>query len=157
MKDAAAASSVRTSAVHHPRILVTGVNLSHILGDDWMSKVRELGGSVSEDASAAATCTHLVSDKIRRTDKFLAAYSTAQYIVDSGWLIASVNQGAFIDEQAHLLKDAENEKKWHFRISDRDITRHFLHGYSVYVTSRVQPAPANAKVIIECAGGKVSQ
>ena len=43
-----------------------------------------------------AECTHLVTDRIRRTVKFLCALSAGKHIVDVRWILASKKEGLFV-------------------------------------------------------------
>lgn len=57
------------------------------------SMIRKFGGSVVESWSE---CTHLVTDKIRRTSKFLCALSTGKFIMNNNWLDACRKNGSFL-------------------------------------------------------------
>lgn len=60
--------------VHHPRVVVTGIDASSVLGGGWEKALHKLKGELIDDVHD--NCTHLVTDKVRRTEKFLTAYST---------------------------------------------------------------------------------
>jgi hypothetical protein len=55
--------------------------------------IRKFGGSVVESWS---DCTHLVTDKIRRTSKFLCALATGKFIMNPNWLEACKKNGSFV-------------------------------------------------------------
>ena len=52
-----------------------------------------MGGSIAEDW---VSCTHLVTDKVHRTTKFLCALSAGKYIVDLKWIEASEKAKYFV-------------------------------------------------------------
>lgn len=55
--------------------------------------VKDLGGIVEESWE---NCTHLVTDKIRRTVKFLCVLATGKKIVSLNWVKASKKAGKFL-------------------------------------------------------------
>ncbi|KAJ1557922.1 Mediator of DNA damage checkpoint protein 1, partial [Nowakowskiella sp. JEL0078] len=55
--------------------------------------LESLGGIVVHDYTE---CTHLVTDRVKRTVKFLCAISTGKSIVEVKWLEASKKEGRFI-------------------------------------------------------------
>jgi hypothetical protein len=59
--------------------------------------IRKFGGSVVESWS---DCTHLVTDKIRRTSKFLCALATGKFIMNTNWLEACRKNGRFIGKHS---------------------------------------------------------
>jgi hypothetical protein len=71
---AAASSSSAPVVVHHPRVVVTGIDAASVLGAGWEKALHKLGGDLIDDVHDKPT--HLVTDKVRRTEKFLTAFST---------------------------------------------------------------------------------
>lgn len=129
--------------------MITGIE-----GDVLESKIRMLGGDVTEDATK---CTHLITDKVRRTAKFLACMSSALYICDYTWITESSEKGGkFLEETPFLLKDAGAESKHKFKLSSRSFESRFLEGKQVYCTPGVRPGRPEMKLIVGAAGGKVT-
>ena len=70
-----------------PRVIFTG-----IVDPQREKKIERLGGSVVDNVN---DCTHLVTDKVRRTVKLLCAMSLGKHIVEPAWVDASSAGGAF--------------------------------------------------------------
>ncbi|NXX76420.1 MDC1 protein, partial [Urocolius indicus] len=69
----------RGSGSAHPKVLFTGVVASPAMEE----ALRSLGGSL---ATSVFECSHLVSDRVRRTVKFLCALARGVPIVTPEWL-----------------------------------------------------------------------
>lgn len=130
--------------------------------------VTELGGKITENLKE---CTVLVTDKIRRTAKFLCMVAKGVPIVDPGWLEASKATKSFQgqlfnkwedgvplalshsactlpDPWTHLIRDEESEKKWGFNLSTtlRAASKSLLlAGFKVHATKSVVPPPDQLK------------
>ncbi|KAJ3180657.1 Mediator of DNA damage checkpoint protein 1 [Geranomyces variabilis] len=106
-------------------------------------------------------CTHLVTDRIRRTAKFLCALSAGKHIVNVKWLDASKKAGGFVAETKHLLKDSKAEKQYGFNLTKsttaaRDPnTPRVFEGLEFFVTKSVKPAVDEMKEILAAAGAKL--
>ncbi|KAJ3164793.1 Mediator of DNA damage checkpoint protein 1 [Geranomyces variabilis] len=106
-------------------------------------------------------CTHLVTDRIRRTAKFLCALSAGKHIVNVKWLDASKKAGSFVAETKHLLKDAKAEKQYGFNLTKsttvaRDpSTPRVFEGLEFFVTKSVKPPVDDMKEILAAAGAKL--
>ena len=74
-----------------PVILITGIPKSK--AEKIKTDIQKLGGHV---VSAARTCTHLVSNRVSRTVKFLTGLSVAKYVVTPQWLEACVKEEKFV-------------------------------------------------------------
>jgi mediator of DNA damage checkpoint protein 1 len=61
-------------------------------------------------------CTHLVSDKVRRTLKFLGAVVRGKPIVGVQWLAACKKSGGLLSEERYLLRDTKGEKAMGFSL-----------------------------------------
>ncbi|KAJ3256981.1 hypothetical protein HK104_007049, partial [Borealophlyctis nickersoniae] len=126
--------------------------------DDRRKVVDALGGSVVSDW---AECTHLVTDRIRRTVKFLCALSAGKHILDVKWLDACKKSGKFVDESKYTLKDSKTEKLYSFSFPTsltrtRDPTRPKLFENTlVYATPSVKPPHHELREILESAGGQL--
>ncbi|XP_052258461.1 mediator of DNA damage checkpoint protein 1-like isoform X3 [Dreissena polymorpha] len=124
------------------RVMFTGV-----LDEQGEKVVKELGGEL---VTSAAECTHLVTDQVRRTVKFLCCLSLGRPIVTPQWLVSSKNSAFFTDDAS--------EKKYKFTLHlslDKARSKPLLEGYSVHVTKSVKPPPDQMNEILKCAGAKV--
>lgn len=133
-----------------PKVLFTGI-------DDTRTEeqvVRDLGGIIATNASV---CTHLVTDKFRRTVKALCCIGKGTPIVDVAWIKKCQEAGAFVDHVPHMLLDKKAEKALNFNLRDtltKASTGGVLRGWSVHATAHVLPSPSDMKEIVACAGGK---
>ncbi|XP_028417080.1 mediator of DNA damage checkpoint protein 1-like isoform X2 [Dendronephthya gigantea] len=117
--------------------------------------VQALGGKVVEHLE---DCTHLVTDKVRRTVKLLCAISRGIPVVDMCWLEASKKRKSFADSESYILKDDDAQQKFSFSMERslklaRDDS--LLDGYKIHVTPNVRPSPPEMKEIIKSAKGEV--
>ena len=91
-----------------------------------------------------AQCTVLVTDKVRRTYKFLCALAKSAPIVAIDWLTESKIKKEFIDWEKHILKDPEAETRYDFKLReslDKAREKKMLDGYIVVLTPNVGPPP----------------
>ncbi|XP_057650573.1 mediator of DNA damage checkpoint protein 1 isoform X3 [Chionomys nivalis] len=133
-----------------PKVLFTGV-----VDSRGERAVLALGGSL---ASSVNEASHLVTDRIRRTVKFLCALGKGIPILSLNWLYQSRKAGHFLPPDDYLVTDPEQEKNFSFSLRDalsRARERKLLEGYEIHVTPRVQPPPAQMAEIIGCCGGTV--
>ncbi|XP_047667701.1 mediator of DNA damage checkpoint protein 1 [Tachysurus fulvidraco] len=131
------------------KVLFTGV-----VDEDGEKALVRLGGGL---AKGVADMTHLVTDKVRRTVKFLCAVARGVSIVTPDWLIKSAKAGSFLSPNGFLVKDAEQEKKFNFSLQDAlgvASSQPLLQGYEIHVTPSVKPEPAQMKEIITCCGAR---
>lgn len=131
-----------------PKVLFTGV-----VDAQGEQAVLALGGSL---ASSAAEASHLVTDRIRRTVKFLCALGRGIPILSLDWLHQSRKAGCFLPPDEYVVTDPEQEKNFGFSLQDalsRARERRLLEGYEIYVTPGVQPPPPQMGEIISCCGG----
>ncbi|KAJ4445539.1 hypothetical protein ANN_12219 [Periplaneta americana] len=104
-----------------------------------------LGGRVVD---LPESCTVLVTDKVRRTYKFLCIMGRGKPIVSPEWLVHCRRSECFVDPWQFLIKDKESESKFKFHIQESlqsAAQTPLLSGYSVYVTPKVKPPPAEMK------------
>lgn len=102
-------------------------------------------------------CTHLVTDKVRRTVKFLCGLAGGQVIVLPSWLEACKKAKGFVDTSPFLVKDEDAEKQYNFdlqRSHEVALTKGLLEGCKVHVTKKVKPEPSQMKDIIKSAKGE---
>ncbi|XP_036731586.1 mediator of DNA damage checkpoint protein 1 isoform X7 [Manis pentadactyla] len=133
-----------------PKVLFTGV-----VDARGEHTVLALGGSL---ASSVAEASHLVTDRIRRTVKFLCALGRGIPILSLDWLHQSRKAGYFLPPDKYVVIDPEQEKNFGFSLQDalsRARKRRLLEGYEIHVTPGVQPPPPQMGEIISCCGGTV--
>ncbi|KAM3873257.1 mediator of DNA damage checkpoint protein 1 [Diretmus argenteus] len=114
--------------------------------------VPHLGGSF---AKGVVDMTCLVTDKVRRTVKFLCAVARGVPIVTTHWLEKSGKAGSFLSPNAFIVKDTEQEKKFNFCLQESlriASIQPLLQGYEIHVTKSVKPEPVHMKDIISCSG-----
>ncbi|MEJ1271107.1 mediator of DNA damage checkpoint 1 [Cricetulus griseus] len=131
-----------------PKVLFTGV-----VDSRGERAVLALGGSL---ASSVNEASHLVTDRIRRTVKFLCALGKGIPILSLNWLYQSRKAGHFLPPDDYLVTDPEQEKNFSFSLRDslsRARQQKLLEGYEIYVTPGVQPPPPQMGEIISCCGG----
>lgn len=132
-----------------PRVIFTG------LVDKKVEKVvTNLGGQLMSDIH---NCTHLVTNKVRRTVKFLCGLSRGVVIVQPSWLEACKKAKSFVDTSPFLVKDRDAEEQFKFdlqRSHDTASRQGLLEGYKVHVTKRVKPEPSQMRDIIQSAKGE---
>ncbi|XP_038409372.1 mediator of DNA damage checkpoint protein 1 isoform X6 [Canis lupus familiaris] len=133
-----------------PKVLFTGV-----VDARGERAVLALGGSL---ASSVAEASHLVTDRVRRTVKFLCALGRGIPILSLDWLHQSHKAGCFLPPDEYVVTDPEQEKNFGFSLRDalsRAREQRLLEGYEIHVTPGVQPPPPQMGEIISCCGGTV--
>ncbi|XP_069800209.1 mediator of DNA damage checkpoint protein 1 [Dendropsophus ebraccatus] len=129
------------------KILFTGV-----VDSEGEEIIRELGGEI---AQSVYDCTHVVTDRVRRTVKFLCALARGIPIVTLDWLDKSKKSRYFLSPIPFLVNDQEQEKNFNFSLSDslqKAKESPLLQGYAIHVTKNVSPTPKEMKDIIVCSG-----
>jgi PAX-interacting protein 1 len=112
-----------------------------------------LGGSVTGNPKL---CTHLISEKIVRTVKFLCGISVCRYILAPLWIEKSFANGRFVEEEPFLLHDVHGEDTYQMKLETslcRACQAKLLDGIVFFATPNVSPMYDDLKMIIECAGG----
>ncbi|XP_054833187.1 mediator of DNA damage checkpoint protein 1 isoform X2 [Eublepharis macularius] len=141
--------SSAASAIPAPKVLFTGV-----IDEEGEHVVTELGGSL---AGSVFDCTHLVTDRVRRTVKFLCALARGVPIVTLDWLEKSRRNSFFLAPSSFLVRDPEQEKTFQFSLAaSLQKARQkggLLQGYELHVTPSVKPEPEHMRDIIKCSGG----
>ncbi len=102
------ASSNVGTATECPRVMFTGLT-----DDNCERIISELGGELVD---SVYQCTHLVTDKVRRTVKFLCCLSRGCLIVSSDWLMESERAGHFLSAEPFLIKDRASERQFNFSL-----------------------------------------
>ncbi|XP_074423654.1 uncharacterized protein LOC141735107 [Larus michahellis] len=132
-----------------PKVLFTGV----VASPEMEVALRTLGGSM---ATSVFDCTHLVTDRVRRTVKFLCAVARGIPIVTPEWLHKSSRSGRVLVPGPFLVRDSQQERHFGFSLAQalRRARRHpLLQGYEVHVTPNVRPEPEHMRDIVTCSGG----
>lgn len=132
-----------------PQVMFTGMFDSH--GEQIL---KNLGGQIVD---SVYECTHLVTDRVRRTVKFLCGLGRGIPIVGPGWLLSCREANTFTDFDRFLVLDEESERKFHFSLATslrKAASGGLLVGYRIHVTTNVKPEPKQMKDIIQCAGGE---
>ncbi|XP_073405037.1 mediator of DNA damage checkpoint protein 1 isoform X2 [Dendrobates tinctorius] len=130
-----------------PKILFTGV-----VDTEGEEAIRSLGGEIAE---SVFECTHLVTDRVRRTVKFLCALARGIPIVTLDWIDKCKKSRCFLSPTGFLVNDKEQEKTFNFTLSrslQKAKKRPLLEGYEIHVTANVKPEPDHMKDIIRCSG-----
>ncbi|KAM4020693.1 mediator of DNA damage checkpoint protein 1 isoform 2-T4 [Anomaloglossus baeobatrachus] len=130
-----------------PKILFTGV-----VDTEGEEAICSLGGEI---ADSVFDCTHLVTDRVRRTVKFLCALARGIPIVTLEWIDKCKKSGCFLSPSGFLVNDKEQEKSFNFTLSKslQKAKKHpLLEGYDIHVTANVKPEPDHMKDIIRCSG-----
>ncbi|KAK7488455.1 hypothetical protein BaRGS_00020240 [Batillaria attramentaria] len=150
VKSAADSPSLRRSTLNSkPRVLFTGV-----IDEQGQKIVKDLGGDF---AKSVQDCTHLVTDRIRRTVKFLGGLARGVMIVTHQWLESCKSSGMFVDASVFVVQDPQMEKKYKFSLVtsvQKASQTPLLQGYKVHVTKSVRPEPLQMKEILQCAGAE---
>ncbi|XP_015226250.1 PREDICTED: mediator of DNA damage checkpoint protein 1 [Cyprinodon variegatus] len=129
------------------KVLFTGV-----VDESGERVLARLGGAMAQGVSDM-NC--LVTDKVRRTVKFLCAVAKGVPVVTTQWLEKSGKAGSFLSPNAFVVKDPEQEKKFSFSLQESlrvASGQPLLQGYQIHVTKSVKPEPVHMKDIITCSG-----
>uniref|UniRef100_A0A3B3WLW6 Mediator of DNA damage checkpoint protein 1 n=1 Tax=Poecilia mexicana TaxID=48701 RepID=A0A3B3WLW6_9TELE len=124
-------------------VLFTGV-----VDEDGEQVLARLGGAMARGVSDM-NC--LVTDKVRRTVKFLCAVAKGVPVVTT----LCGKAGSFLSPLAFVVNDPEQEKKFSFSLQESLRTassQPLLQGYEIHVTKSVKPEPVHMKDIITCSG-----
>ncbi|XP_061573122.1 mediator of DNA damage checkpoint protein 1 [Cololabis saira] len=145
---ASPAASARIRAGNQAyKVLFTGV-----VDEDGEQVLARLGGSMAE---GVADMNCLVTDKVRRTVKFLCAVAKGVPIVTTDWLEKSGKAGCFLSTHSFVVKDPEQETKFSFCLQESlkaANSQRLLQGYEIHVTKSVKPEPVHMKDIISSSG-----
>ncbi|KAI9564686.1 hypothetical protein GHT06_008427 [Daphnia sinensis] len=131
------------------RVLFTVIN-----DDGEHGKIVEsLGGRV---VTTFKDCSVLVTDRIRRTLKFLCCVGLGTPIVGVEWLTKCRSSRKFVDPWLHLLLDKAGEEKFNFKLSESlEVAKEtpLLSGWIFHATPSVIPKPVEMQEIVESCGG----
>ncbi|XP_060706404.1 mediator of DNA damage checkpoint protein 1 isoform X2 [Hemiscyllium ocellatum] len=136
--------------VPSPKVMFTG-----LVDENGVKVIKQLGGEVVESVHDS---THLVTDRIRRTVKFLCAVARGIPVVTPEWLVKSGKSNCFLSTSGFLVDDSDQEKKFNFKLAEslqKAKEQPLLQDYRVHVTSGVLPEPSQMESIIQCSGATV--
>ncbi|KAJ2331809.1 hypothetical protein GGH92_009115, partial [Coemansia sp. RSA 2673] len=110
--------------------------------EEQYGQIAEMGGAVVQEVRDA---THLVCEKVRRTEKFLLALPTRHiWIVGCAWLNLSL-------AQRRETRMRQNASLW--IAMQRARARRLLEGVTVFITPTTKPGLRTLKPLIEMNGG----
>lgn len=120
------------------------------------ARLREMGILIVHDF---ASCTHLASPHILRTQKFICALAHAPMILSTDFVDDCLSQNKRLEPEQYLLQDTEGEKRMGYKLSDSLIRAksnkgQLLRGYSIYCTENIHGGFETYKSIVEVNGGK---
>ncbi|KAF1570806.1 Mediator of DNA damage checkpoint protein 1, partial [Eudyptes moseleyi] len=144
----------RTGPAPSKKQAQVGVLFTGVVASPGMEvALKTLGGSM---ATSVFDCTHLVTDRVRRTVKFLCAVARGVPVVTPEWLHESARSGRVLVPGPFLVRDSQQERHFGFSLAEalRRARRHpLLQGYEVHVTPNVRPEPEHMRDIVTCSGG----
>lgn len=120
------------------------------------ARLRQMGILIVHDF---ASCTHLASPRILRTQKFICALAHAPIILSTTFVDDCLSQNTLLEPEDYLLQDTEAEKRMGFKISDalaraKSNEGQLLRGYSIHCTESIHGGFETYKSIVEVNGGK---
>lgn len=108
------------------------------------------------ETSNVCEASHLITNRIARTEKFMCAVACCSYIVTLNWLEDSIKKKQIQDENFYELKDVESEKALNFSLThalNQAKQKKVFTGLTFYPTPKVVPSFKTLKTIIENHGG----
>ena len=105
-----------------------------------------------------ASCTHLASPRIVRTEKFICALAHSPVILSTSFIEDCLSSNSRLEPKNYLLQDLDYEKKAECKLSDalvraKENKGRLFRGYSIYVTEAIYGGFDTYKSIIEVNGG----
>lgn len=144
-------SSSKKKDDHGVKIIFTGYRPPQIMYD----QLRHLN-LITDDIKDA---THLCSDSIKNTEKFLVSMASVPNFVSPAWIEACFNEEIIVDAEPYLLKDETYEKEFGINLQDslsKARKRKVFEKYAFILTDNIKdPSKPSCKRIIEAHGGKV--
>ena len=106
-----------------------------------------------------ASCTHLASPRLLRTQKFICALARAPVIISTDFVDDCLSENKLLDPDNYLLDDKDGEQRLGYKLSEsidraKENKGRMLRGYSIYCTEAVHGGFDTFKSIIEANGGK---
>ncbi|EXJ59033.1 hypothetical protein A1O7_06464 [Cladophialophora yegresii CBS 114405] len=123
--------------------------------EKW-KQLRSLGILITTDPSRA---THLAAPHIVRTMKFVTALAYAPLVISTEFIDACLQEGRLVDPEDYVLKDTQNEKKFHISLSDsrkraEKNANQLLQGRCIYCMEQITGGFETFKAIVEANGGR---
>eukprot|EP00794_Sanderia_malayensis_P006813 gene6813-7582_t len=134
-----------------PKIMFTGLNNKKL-----EQCAKKLGMQLTESVTEA---THLVTDKVRRTVKFLCCLSRGIHIVYPKWLEECRRMKKVVCCLDFVVKDEESENQFQFdlqRSLETARTSQLLKGWNIFVSKNVKPSPQQMKGYPQPSGHQVT-
>ncbi|XP_076258248.1 mutator 2 [Rhynchophorus ferrugineus] len=140
-------STERAARRQKPKVVFTMMD-----SPQMESLIRQLGGSVIDSVNS---CTVLVTEHIKRSQKLLCAVGLGKPICSPQWIVESKKSHEFLDPWDYILQDPEAEAKWNFSLKEslmKSREKKLLknHYFLIQVTTAVDVL----KGAIEACGGK---
>jgi hypothetical protein len=120
--------------------------------------VLKLGGNL---VNTPSECTHLIAGRVARTLKFMCAFNVAEHVLNSSWLIKSVECGYFVEERTFQLQDSSRELEFGFSLTnslnERKLRQKPIFNEMLFfITRSCVPSVRLLLQMIESAGGKAT-
>lgn len=106
-----------------------------------------------------ASCTHVASPHILRTQKFICALAHAPIFLSTDFVNDCLTQNKRLQPEDYMLQDPEGEKRLGCGLSDalaraKSNKGQLLQGYSIYCTEHIHGGFETYKSIVEVNGAK---
>ena len=138
-----------------PKIMATGI----LLNEKQKQIITNLGGQLVTDVKE---CTHLITNKVRKTYKFLSCLSRGAHILNDRWLEESNKSKMFLNTTTFALQDAQSEKHYKFTLQtslQKAKMTPLLSDWKFLLVHEDSPneelSRDDIKLIIECASGEL--
>lgn len=120
------------------------------------TRLREMGILIVPDV---ATCTHLASPHILRTQKFICALAHAPVILSTTFVNDCLIKNKRLEPEDYLLQDTEGERRMGFKLRDslgraKGNKGRLLQGYSIFCTESIHGGFETYRSIAEVNGAK---
>jgi len=146
----------RSKGINVPKIMTTGI----VLTEKQQKIVQDLGGQTVTDVKE---CTHLITNKIRRTYKFLSCLNRGTLILNERWLDECSKNKMFSNTITFALKDDKFEKQHKFTLQTsltRSKSSPLFKDWKFFIKCEdndPEMTVDNIKTIIESGGGEIIQ
>lgn len=111
-----------------------------------------------ETASAWNDATLLLTDRVKRTTKFLCSLASSKQLVSIEWINECRKKKKLLNPDDYPIEDKDAEKKWNFSLSE-SVSRAFRHqvlkGFTFFATPCIEFDFFELKQVIEACGGKL--
>ncbi|KAJ7770143.1 hypothetical protein DFH07DRAFT_266653 [Mycena maculata] len=155
-KDASTSSGSRGSrkSATNVKIMTTSITLP----DNVLKALSKLG---VKTVTKVSDCTHLITPKLVRTEKFLGALASGvEFILTDKWVLDSIAANKLLPEEDYILHDEVNERKWDFSLLDameraKENGGKLFENKTFYVTSKIPFDTKLLKNVVNAQGGKL--